>query len=264
MNRIDQQLAPLKKSGKKALITFLTVGDPDIETSIEAIKTMEREGVDLIELGVPFSDPAADGVTIQEADERALAGGTDIHVVFDMVERIRKEGVTKPLCFLLYYNVVLQYGLNAFFKKCVEVGIDGLIIPDLPYEESDEIADYIEKYNVYQIHLVSPTSKNRVEKIAKSAKGFLYCVSSLGVTGEKSSFRTDFEEFFGTVNKYCTVPACVGFGISNGEQVRELSSYCDGAIVGSAIVKAIASGSTLAERMENLTEKLRDLKSGIE
>lgn len=263
MNRIDEHFAALKESGKKALITFLTVGDPDIETSKEAIRTMEREGVDLIELGVPFSDPSADGVTIQAADERAIAGGTDIHVVFDMVADIRKE-IHVPMVFLLYYNVILQYGLESFFKKCMETGIDGLIIPDLPYEESDEIAEYVDKYGVYQIFLVSPTSRDRVEKIAKSAKGFLYCVSSLGVTGEKASFQTNFGEFFGIVNKHAAVPACVGFGISNGEQVRELSGYCDGAIVGSAIVRAIASGSTLEERMANLTAKLKDLKSGIE
>ncbi len=263
MNRIDEHFASLRESGKKALITFLTVGDPDIETSKEAIRTMEREGVDIIELGVPFSDPSADGVTIQEADERAIAAGTDIHVVFDMVADIRRD-IEVPMVFLLYYNVVLQYGLDAFFKKCAEVGIDGLIIPDLPYEESDEIAEYVDKYGVYQIFLVSPTSRDRVEKIAKAAKGFLYCVSSLGVTGEKSSFETNFGEFFGIVNKHSTCPACVGFGISTGEQVRELSSYCDGAIVGSAIVKAIASGNTLEERMTNLTAKLKDLKSGIE
>lgn len=263
MNRIDEHFEKLKKNGKKALITFLTVGDPDIETSKEAIKTMEREGVDLIELGVPFSDPSADGTTIQEADERALANGTDIHVVFDLVKDVRKD-VEVPMVFLLYYNVVLQYGLEEFFAKCAETGIDGLIIPDLPYEESDEIEEYVEKYNVYQIFLVSPTSHDRVEKIAKNAKGFLYCVSSLGVTGEKSSFQTDFDEFFNTVNKYCNVPACVGFGISNGEQVKKLSSYCDGAIVGSAIVKAIASGNTLEERISNLKNKIADLKSGIE
>lgn len=263
MNRIDEHFAALKESGKKALITFLTVGDPDTDTSKEAIRTMQREGVDLIELGVPFSDPSADGVTIQEADERALANGTDINVVFDLVADIRKD-VTLPMVFLLYYNVVLQYGLDAFFKKCAETGIDGLIIPDLPYEESDEIAEYVEKYNVYQIFLVSPTSRQRVEKIAKNAKGFLYCVSSLGVTGEKSDFQTNFTEFFDIVNRYSTVPACVGFGISNGKQVRELSSYCDGAIVGSAIVKAIGADGTREERMARLIEKLRDLKSGIE
>lgn len=263
MNRIDERLGAVKAAGKKALITFLTVGDPDIETSMAAVKTMDAEGVDLIELGVPFSDPSADGTTIQEADERALACGTDINVVFDMVRDVRGE-IKAPIVFLLYYNVMLQYGLDDFFKKCVETGVDGLIIPDLPYEESDEIAEYVEKYNVYQIFLVSPTSRGRVEKIAKAAKGFLYCVSSLGVTGEKSSFDTNFGEFFGIVNKYATCPACVGFGISNGEQVRELSSYCDGAIVGSAIVRAIAAGNTLEERMASLTDKLRDLKSGID
>lgn len=263
MNRIDEHLGELKKNGKKALITFLTVGDPNTDVSKEAIRTMQAEGVDLIELGVPFSDPAADGVTIQEADERALANGTDIHKVFEMVEEIRDE-IHVPMVFLLYYNVVLQYGLDAFFKKCAEVGIDGLIIPDLPYEESDEIAAYVEKYNVYQIFLVSPTSKDRIEKIASKAKGFLYCVSSLGVTGEKSSFDTNFGEFFDTINKYSAVPACVSFGISNGKQVKELSAYCDGAIVGSAIVRAIASGNSKEERIANLTAKLRDLKSGIE
>lgn len=263
MNRIDAHFAELKKANKKALIAFLTVGDPDVETSKEAVRVMQREGIDLIELGVPFSDPAADGVTIQEADERALANGTDITAVFKMVSEIRDE-IQVPMVYLLYYNVVLQYGLDAFFKKCAETGVDGLIIPDLPYEESGEIAEYAEKYNVYQIFLVSPTSRDRVEKIAKGAKGFLYCVSSLGVTGEKSSFKTDFEEFFGTVKKHSKVPACVGFGISNGAQVRELSAYCDGAIVGSAIVKAIAAGSSRAERMANLTAKLRDLRSGIE
>ncbi len=263
MNRIDTRFAELKREGRKALITFLTVGDPTVEVSAEAIKTMDAEGVDLIELGVPFSDPAADGATIQEADERALAHGTDIHKVFDMAAEIRGE-VKAPMVFLLYYNVMLQYGLEAFFKKCAEAGIDGLIIPDLPYEESGEIAGYVEKYNVYQIFLVSPASRERIEKIASNAKGFLYCVSSLGVTGEKAEFKTDFENFFRDIKKYSNVPACVGFGISNGEQVRELSSYCDGAIVGSAVVKAIASGNTTEERMSNLKAKIRELKTGIE
>lgn len=262
MNRIDEHMQRVKSEGRKALVTFLTVGDPDIETSKQAIRTMQAEGVDLIELGVPFSDPAADGATIQAADERAIANGTDIFKVFDMVREIRDE-IKIPMVYLLYYNIMVQYGIEKFFQKCAEVGIDGLIIPDLPYEEKGDIEEYVDKYGVYQIFLVSPTSKSRVQKIAENAKGFLYCVSSLGVTGEKSSFKTNFDEFFGTVRKYAEVPAFVGFGISNGEQVKELSAYCDGAIVGSAIVHAIASGNTLDERMENLTEKLRDLKSGI-
>ena len=263
MNRIDERFSELKRAGRKALITFLTVGDPNEEVSARAIKTMEEEGVDLVELGVPFSDPAADGVIIQEADERAIKNGTDIHTVFDMVSKIRDE-VKVPLVFLLYYNVMYSYGLEAFFKKCAEAGIDGLVIPDLPYEESGEIAEYAEKYNVYQIFLVSPTSHERIEKIASDAKGFLYCVSSLGVTGEKAEFKTNFEKFFAEIRKYSAVPACVGFGISNGEQVRELSSYCDGAIVGSAVVKAIAAEGTADERLERPRENLRDLRSGVE
>lgn len=262
MNRIDEHFNKLKEQGKKALITFLTVGDPDMAVSEKAIYTMQEEGVDLIELGVPFSDPAADGVTIQEADVRALSNGVDIYRVFELVEKIRDD-IAVPMVFLLYYNVMVQYGLDEFFKRCQSAGIDGLIIPDLPYEESNEIKEYTEKYGVYQINLVSPTSRDRIKQIAENSHGFLYCVSSLGVTGEKTSFQTNFDEFFSLVNKHTNVPACVGFGISNGQQVRELSSYCDGAIVGSAVVKAIASGKTEEESIANLREKIRDLKSGI-
>lgn len=262
MNRIDERFSKLKEENKKALITFLTVGDPDIATSEAAIFTMQEEGVDLIELGVPFSDPSADGPTIQRADERALEGGTDIFKVFELVEKIRDK-VEIPLVFLLYYNVIVQYGAEEFFAKCKEAGVDGLIIPDLPYEESDEIKEYTEKYGVYQINLVSPTSRERVKDIAENSKGFLYCVSSLGVTGEKTEFNTDFDEFTSIIRQSAKVPACVGFGISNGAQVKELSAYFDGAIVGSAIVKAIAAGDTKEERIEGLREKIRDLKSGL-
>lgn len=263
MNRIDEHFNKLKEQKRKALITFLTIGDPNMEVSEKAIYAMQEEGVDLIELGVPFSDPAADGKTIQEADVRALRNGVDIYKIFEMVEKIRAD-IHIPMVFLLYYNVMVQYGLEAFFKRCADTGIDGLIIPDLPYEESGEIKEYTEKYGVYQINLVAPTSHERIKEIAKNSHGFLYCVSSLGVTGEKSSFVTDFDEFFSLINKYTAVPACVGFGISNGEQVRKLSSYCDGAIVGSALVKAVASGKNGDESIKNLREKLRDLKSGIE
>ena len=248
MNRIDERFAKVKADGRKALITFLTVGDPNLEVSEKAIYTMQEEGVDLIELGVPFSDPAAQGV--------------DIFKVFELVRKIRKN-VEVPMVFLLYYNVMVQYGIEKFFKRCQETGVDGLIIPDLPYEESDEIKEYTEKYGVYQISLVSPTSKDRIKNIAKDAKGFLYCISSLGVTGEKSSFVTNFDEFVGTIKKYTDVPACVGFGVSNGRQVKELTKYFDGAIVGSAIVKSIATGESVEERINNLREKIKDLKSGL-
>lgn len=262
MNRIDERFAKVKADGRKALITFLTVGDPNMEVSEKAIYTMQEEGVDLIELGVPFSDPAADGPVIQRADERALAQGVDIFKVFELVRKIRNN-VEVPMVFLLYYNVMVQYGIEKFFKRCQETGVDGLIIPDLPYEESDEIKEYTEKYGVYQISLVSPTSKDRIKNIAKDAKGFLYCISSLGVTGGKSSFVTNFDEFVGTIKKYTDVPACVGFGVSNGRQVKELTKYFDGAIVGSAIVKSIATGESVEERINNLREKIKDLKSGL-
>ena len=262
MNRIDERFAKVKADGRKALITFLTVGDPNIEVSEKATYTMQEEGVDLIELGVPFSDPAADGPVIQRADERALAQGVDIFKVFELVRKIRNN-VEVPMVFLLYYNVMVQYGIEKFFKCCQETGVDGLIIPDLPYEESDEIKEYTEKYGVYQISLVSPTSKDRIKNIAKDAKGFLYCISSLGVTGEKSSFVTNFDEFVGTIKKYTDVPACVGFGVSNGRHVKELTKYFDGAIVGSAIVKSIATGESAEERINNLREKIKDLKSGL-
>ena len=196
---------------------------------------------------VPFSDPAADGPVIQRADERALAQGVDIFKVFELVRKIRNN-VEVPMVFLLYYNVMVQYGIEKFFKCCQETGVDGLIIPDLPYEESDEIKEYTEKYGVYQISLVSPTSKDRIKNIAKDAKGFLYCISSLGVTGEKSSFVTNFDEFVGTIKKYT---------------VKELTKYFDGAIVGSAIVKSIATGESAEERINNLREKIKDLKSGL-
>lgn len=262
MNRIDERFNKLKSENKKALITFLTVGDPNIEVSEKAIFAMQEEGVDLIELGVPFSDPAADGPTIQRADERALTAGTDIFSVFELVEKIRDK-VEIPLVFLLYYNVIVQYGAEKFFARCAETGVDGLIIPDLPFEESDEIAEHTEKYGVYQINLVSPTSRERVKDIAENSKGFLYCVSSLGVTGEKTEFKTNFDEFVGIIRQSAKIPACVGFGISSGAQVKELGAYFDGAIVGSAIVKAIASGNTDEERIANLKEKIKDLKSGL-
>lgn len=262
MNRIDEKFNELKKLNKKALITFLTVGDPDMETSENAVMTMQEEGVDLIELGVPFSDPSADGPTIQRADERALAAGTDIYSIFSFTEKIRSK-VSVPLVFLLYYNVILQYGTDKFFARCAETGVDGVIIPDLPFEESGEIKEYTEKYGVYQINLVSPTSGGRIKRIAENSKGFLYCISSLGVTGEKKSFSTDFAEFVGTIKKYSDMPACVGFGVSNGEQVKNLVKYFDGVIVGSAVVSAIASDADSHGQTDNLRDKLRDLKSGL-
>ncbi len=261
MNRIDKKFQELQN--KKALITFVTAGDPNFDLSEKIVMEMEKDGADIIELGVPFSDPSADGPVIQEANIRAMSNGADIYTIFDFVKKIR-EKVSVPLVFLIYFNVIFQYGTKKFFAKCSEAGIDGVIIPDLPVEESGEISEYTEKYNVYYINLISPTSgEERIKKITENAKGFLYCISSLGVTGEKKEFRTDFDNFFSMIRKYTDMPCCLGFGISNGKQVSMLKNYCDGVIIGSSIVKAAAQGNTDDEKLQSLRDKMRDLKSGI-
>lgn len=236
MNRIEKCFNDLKSANKKALITFITSGDPDIETTEKATLEMFDKGADIIELGVPFSDPVAEGVTIQKASLRALQGGVNLDKIFECVRNIRKS-CDKPLILMMYINTIFVYGTDRFFKACGENGIDGVIVPDMPYEERDEIADFADKYGVININLVAPTSHDRIKEIASNSKGFLYCVSSTGVTGVRSSFSTDFEEFFGTINKYAECPCAVGFGISGPEQAKKMAGYCDGVIVGSAIVR---------------------------
>lgn len=238
MNRIDKCFNELKVQNKKALITFITSGDPDIETTEKTALEMFDKGADIIELGVPFSDPVAEGVTIQKASLRALNGGVNLDKIFNCVQNIRKQ-TDKPLLLMMYINTIFVYGTEKFFKSCSEYGIDGVIVPDMPYEERDEISDTAEKYGVININLVAPTSHDRIKEIASNSKGFLYCVSSTGVTGVRSSFSTDFDEFFGTIKKYVTCPCAVGFGISGPEAAKKMSAYCDGVIVGSAIVKIL-------------------------
>lgn len=262
MNRIDAKFKELKEKNKKALISFITVGDPSLETCEKAVLQLEADGVDLIELGVPFSDPAADGPTIQAADVRAIEKGVDIFVVLDFVAKIRSK-VQLPLVFLMYYNVIMQYGAEKFFKKCKEVGVDGVIIPDLPYEECGEIKEFLDENGIYQIQLVTPTSHERIEKIASISKGFLYCVSTIGVTGMKSEFSTDFPKFYEEIRKYTDIPACLGFGISKGEQIKQLHDYFDGFISGSALVDAMAKGNNEEESLKNLAEVVADLRSGL-
>ncbi len=241
MNRVDKKFAELKSAGKKALITFVTAGDPSLDVTERLVLEMEKNGADIVELGVPFSDPIAEGPVIQRANIRALTGGVNLEKIFGLVEKLRLE-TQIPLVLLMYFNSILSYGADAFFAKCAEVGIDGVIIPDLPFEESGEIAEYTEKYGVYQISMIAPTStEERISKICESARGFLYCVSSLGVTGTRQEFKTDFGSLFGSINKYAKIPRCIGFGISSPEQVRELRGYCDGLIVGSAVIKQIGS-----------------------
>ncbi len=263
MNRIEEKFKELKSKNKKALITFITAGDPELCTTAELVEEMERRGADIVELGVPYSDPIAEGPVIQKANCRALKNNIRIKDIMDTARKIR-ERVSVPLVYLLYFNCILQYGPEKFFSDCRESGVDGVIIPDLPYEEQGEIDAIAESFDISIITLVAPTSKERVDKIARKAKGFLYCVSSLGVTGVRSEFKTDFEEFFEYINKASEIPKAIGFGISTHEQVRALKGYCDGLIVGSAIVKKIEDSVSPREAVRNVGNFVEALRSAID
>ena len=238
MNRIQSTFETLKAAGKKANIGFLTGGDPDISITPALIKALVRGGCDIVEIGVPFSDPLADGPVIQAAANRALAGGVTVDQIFEMVKEVRKE-VTVPLVFLMYANTLLVYGKEKFVANCKEAGIDGLIIPDIPYEEQDEILPVMKEYGVELIPLVAPTSKDRVKKITEGSNGFVYCVSSMGVTGRTSEFHKAIDDYISDVRSQTDLPLAIGFGVSSNEDVQRFRPLADGVIVGSAIVKEI-------------------------
>ena len=221
---------------KKAFIPFVTAGDPTLDVTEQLLYEMQKAGADLIEIGIPFSDPTAEGPVIQEANERALAEGCTTDKIFDMLKRA-KEKITVPMVFLTYVNPIFTYGKERFMKQCVESGIDGLIVPDMPYEEREELAPACEKYGVDIIPLIAPTSHDRIRMIAKEASGFVYCVSSLGVTGTRSAITTDIGAMVKLVKEENDIPCAVGFGISTPEQAAKMCQSADGAIVGSAIVK---------------------------
>lgn len=260
MNRIETALAELKNKNEKALIPFVTAGDPDLETTERLVLEMFDNGADIIEIGVPFSDPVAEGKVIQAASLRSLKQGTNLNGIFAMVESLRKK-TNKPLLLMMYVNTIFRFGTEKFFELCREKGIDGVIVPDLPYEEKAEIAPYAEKNGIISVSLVAPTSHQRIASIASEAKGFLYCVSSTGVTGTRSKFTTNFDEFFGEIKKSCRVPAMVGFGISNPEQAAKMSGYCDGVIVGSAIVKIVAEYGR--NSIQKVGEFVKSLKAAL-
>jgi len=236
MSRIDNTFRRLKEQNKKAFIGFITAGDPTLKDTYELVLKMEQNGLDIIELGVPFSDPMAEGPVIQRANERAMYINVD--KIFNMVSELRQR-TQIPILFLLYYNSVLSYGRKDFFAACVNSGVDGLIIPDLPFEEKEELSDIAKESGVNIISMVSPTSMDRIKTICHEAEGFVYCVSSLGVTGTRSEFKTDFDSFLGEVRASTDIPAAIGFGISNGQQAAELKKYADGIIIGSAIIRLI-------------------------
>ena len=223
----------------KAFIPFLTCGDPDLESTEKLIGAIAEAGADLIELGIPFSDPTAEGPVIQDANLRALSAGTTTDKIFDMVRRVRQT-VSIPMVFMTYANVIFSYGADRFLKTAAEIGMNGIIVPDVPFEEKQEFEPLCQKYGLDQISMIAPTSHDRIRAIAEQANGFLYCVSSLGVTGTRTAITTDIGAMVKLVKEVKDIPCAVGFGISTPEQAESMCRQADGAIVGSAIVKLIA------------------------
>lgn len=255
----------------KAFIPFVTCGDPDLETTEAIVKAMAEAGADIIELGIPFSDPTAEGPVIQAANTRALSGGVTTDKVFELAAKLSKE-TEVPLVFMTYANVVYSYhsdketgvegGTEAFVKCMAECGVSGLILPDVPYEEKDDFAPVCRKYGVDFISLIAPTSHDRIRMIAKEAEGFVYCVSSLGVTGVRSKITTDIGAMVREVRSVSDIPVAIGFGISTPEQAAEMAALSDGAIVGSAIVKLVeANGRDAAA---SVADYVRSMKAAIE
>ncbi len=245
----------------KAFIAFITCGDPDLETTGAVVRAAAENGADLIELGIPFSDPTAEGPVIQGANLRALKGGVTTDKIFNFVRELRKD-VTVPMVFMTYANVVFSYGAEKFISTCQEIGIDGLILPDLPFEEKEEFQPICKQYGVDLISLIAPTSENRIAMIAKEAEGFLYIVSSLGVTGTRTEIKTDLGAIVDVVRKNTDTPCAIGFGISTPQQAKAMADLSDGAIVGSAIIKILEkygkeAPSYVGEYVKSMKDALR-------
>ncbi len=255
----ERKIADAFASGK-AFIPFLTCGDPDLETTEQLVIAAEAAGADLIELGIPFSDPTAEGPVIQEGNLRALSGGVTTDKVFDLVRRVRKT-VKIPMVFMTYANVIFSYGVERFVSTSVEIGMQGMIIPDVPYEEREEFLPVCEKYGFELVYMVAPTSESRIREIAANAKGFLYCVSSLGVTGVRSEITTDIGAMVRKVKEVSEIPCAVGFGISTPEQAKRMAEQSDGAIVGSAIVKLCAQYGK--DSVPYVAEYIRSMKAAV-
>ena len=247
----------------KAFVAFITCGDPDLETTGKVVRAAVENGADLIELGIPFSDPTAEGPVIMEADKRALDGGITTDDIFEFTRELRKD-VSIPMVYMTYANVVFHYGTDRFCRRASEAGVSGLILPDVPYEESAEFRETCERYGMDLVSMVAPTSKDRVAAISRQAKGFIYIVSSLGVTGTRDSITTDLSPIVSVIRENTDTPCAVGFGISTPEQCRTMASVADGSIVGSAIVRIVAqhgrdSAGTVGEYVKSMKDAIRDL-----
>lgn len=247
----------------KAFVAFITCGDPDLETTAAVVRSVVKNGADLIELGIPFSDPTAEGPVIQGANLRALSGGVTTDRIFDLVRELRTD-VTVPMVFMTYANVVYSYGAEIFISTCHKIGIQGLILPDLPYEEKEEFLDLCHRYEVDLISLIAPTSDDRIAMIAKEAEGFVYLVSSLGVTGTRTEIQTDLTSIVKMIREHTEIPCAIGFGIARPEQARAMAALSDGAIVGSAIIKIIEqygkdAAAPVGEYVKSMKDAIRDL-----
>ncbi|MBU9789513.1 tryptophan synthase subunit alpha [Lentilactobacillus sp. IMAU92037] len=241
----------------KAFIPFVVADDPDFDTTVANIVALAEGGADIVEVGIPFSDPIADGPVIQSADLRAFAAGVRTKTVFEIVEAARKQ-TDVPIVFLTYLNIVFKYGYEAFCKKCQELAISGLVIPDMPYESKAEIMPAANKYGIDIIPLITPTSGHRIEKIAKDASGFIYVVSSLGITGERNEFFNGLKDLVAEIKQYTDVPTAIGFGVHTPEQAKEMATIADGVIIGSAIVDIVDKQKQNApEAVEKFTKSIR-------
>ncbi len=240
MNRIEKKLSSLKEKNEKAFITYITAGLPDYGRTKEIIKAQEKAGTDIIELGIAFSDPVADGPVIQAASYEAIQRGANLKKTFECIKELRGEGVEIPVVFMMYYNTLLHYGIKEFTAECRRAGVDGLIIPDLPFEEQEELMEALEnKDETILIQLVSPVSAGRVPKLLENARGFVYCVSSMGVTGQSGSFHKEVINYLTAVKEVSKIPVMMGFGIRTAEDVKPMKDIIDGAIVGSHFISLL-------------------------
>ena len=237
MNRIEKRMEELQQKNEKAFVTYMTAGLPDMEGTKALIKAQDEAGIDIIELGIPFSDPTADGPVIQDASYRSICKGTNVKGVFTAVEEVRKD-CEVPIVFMMYYNTILYYGVEAFAKKCAETGVDGLIIPDLPKEEQFELAEALEHTEnaPILIQLVAPVSADRIPMILENARGYVYCVSSMGVTGQAAHFHKNVRNYLESVKAVSKIPVMMGFGIRTAGDVATMKDIIDGAIVGSHFI----------------------------
>ena len=247
-NRIEERMKLLQEKGEKAFITYITAGLPSLDKTKEIVKAQEAAGIDVIEIGVPFSDPIADGPVIQQASYDAICAGATLKKIFVSVEELRQEGSNVPIVFMMYYNTILHYGVEAFARKCQEIGIDGLIVPDLPLEEQAELAAALEGDDTtILIQLVSPVSKGRIPKILENARGFVYCVSSMGVTGQAADFHREVISYLEDVKSKSDIPVMMGFGIRTAADIEPMKDIIDGAIVGSYFINLMRENDFSAE-----------------